>query len=199
MINLRQLFFEFQYRFSKPPWDSGVTPPEVTRFIESNSKRGRALDLGCGTGTNAIYLAQQGFQVVGVDFSAKAIATARAKAKHANLAIDFYVADVTRLEFLREPFDYVLDIGCFHGVDSTRRDEYVAHLARLTKPGSTFMLYAFSPRPTSERRHWLQVRNVGVTPEEIRQRVARDFVLDHIEQDADRGERVSAWYWFRHQ
>ncbi|MBI5303953.1 MAG: class I SAM-dependent methyltransferase [Chloroflexi bacterium] len=198
-MNIRQLFFEFQYRFSKPPWDSGITPPEVTGFVANHPTRGRALDLGCGTGTNAVYLARHGFQVVGVDFSTKAIATARAKARRANLAIDFHTADVTRLDFLREPFDYVLDIGCFHALDPARRDDYVAHLARLTRPGGVFMLYAFSPRPANEREHLLRLQNVGATPDEVRQRFARAFALERIEQGADRGERVSAWFWFKRQ
>jgi 2-polyprenyl-3-methyl-5-hydroxy-6-metoxy-1,4-benzoquinol methylase len=198
-MNLTQLFFEFQYRFRKPPWDSGITPPEVVRWIASHAQRGRALDLGCGTGTNAIYLAQQGFHVVGVDFANKAIATARAKAQRAGCAIEFHAADVTRLDFLRDSFDYVLDIGCYHGVDPARRDEYVAHLTRLTRPGSGFMLYAFSPRPALARRSLFALRAVGATPEEIRQRFARAFTLEHLEHGADFGERTSAWYWFTRQ
>ncbi len=116
-MNLRQLFFDFQYRFSKPLWDSGITPPEVVALIESGKITGRALDLGCGTGTNSIYLARHGLTVVGVDFSAKAIATARDKTRRAGVAVDFRSADVTRLDFLTEPYDLVLDIGCFHAID----------------------------------------------------------------------------------
>ena len=147
-MNLRQLFFDFQYRFSRPPWDSNITPPEVAAFAESNTTRGRALDLGCGTGTNSIYLAQHGFTVVGVDFSAKAIATARAKVKRANVTVEIHVADVTRLDSLRvrEPFDFILDIGCLHALDTTALPRYAEHLARLTRPNAVFMLYAFAPR-----------------------------------------------------
>ena len=198
---LRKLFFDFQYRFSKPPWDSGVTPPEVVAQIESRTIKGRALDLGCGTGTNSIYLAQHGFAVVGVDFSPKAIATARGKARRANANIDFRVADVTRLDSLgiSEPFDLVLDIGCFHAVDAEGRVRYASNLARLTRPGSLYMLYAFSPRPPGENGHLIQIRNVGVMPEQIQQLFTPAFALERVEKGADRGERVSAWYWFRRQ
>jgi cyclopropane fatty-acyl-phospholipid synthase-like methyltransferase len=196
---LKKLFFEFQYRFSKPPWDSGITPPEVVAQIESGTIKGRALDLGCGTGTNSIYLAQHGLTVVGVDFSPKAIATARDKARRANVQIDFHVADVTRLDFLSAPFDFVLDIGCFHAVDAQGRARYAANLARLTRPGSLYMLYAFSPRSPDERGHLLQMRSVGITEEQIRQLFTPSFALEHLERGADRGERVSAWYWFRRQ
>lgn len=198
-MNLRRLFFDLQYRFSRPPWDSGITPPEVVSFVESSPARGRALDLGCGTGTNSIYLAQHGFAVVGVDFSAKAIATARAKAKGANRAIDFHVADVTRLDFLREPFDFVLDIGCLHAIDAAGRTRYAENLARLTRAGSVFMLYAFSPRSENAPSHWLGLRNVGITPDEVRQLFAEHFALENLAPGAERGERASAWYWLRKQ
>ena len=197
---LRKLFFDLQYRFSKPPWDSGVTPPEVVALIEIEKiAPGRALDLGCGTGTNTIYLAQYGFTVVGIDFSPKAIATARDKARRANVNVEFHVADVTRLDFLHEPFDFVLDLGCFHTVDAEGRARYAANLARLTRAGSLFMLYAFSPRSADDPGHLIQIRNFGATPEQVQQTFARHFALERIEHGADRGDRVSAWYWFRRQ
>jgi SAM-dependent methyltransferase len=191
-----KLFFEFQYRFSKPPWDSGITPPEVVAFVANNPTRGRALDLGCGTGTNTIFLAQRGFTVIGVDFSAKAIAIARAKARRANLAIDFHVADVSRLDSLSDPFDFVLDIGCLHGVDLARRAQAIAHIARLTRPGGAFMLYAFSPRSAHESAHLLQIRNVGIAPDDVIAMCASHFALTRIEHGMNFGERASAWFWF---
>jgi SAM-dependent methyltransferase len=196
---LRKFFFDLQYRFSKPPWDSNVTPPEVVTFVEHTERRGRALDLGCGTGTNSMYLAQHGYHVVGVDFSAKAIATAREKSKRAGLGIAFHVADVTRLDMLdprAPPFDFILDIGCLHAIDDAGRARYAEHLAQLTHPGSVFMLYAFSPRPENERGHWLKFRNVGITPEQTRQLLTPHFALERIEHGNDRAERTSAWYWF---
>ncbi len=196
-MNLRKLFFDLQYRFSKPPWDSGITPPEVVGFVSQSQSRGRALDVGCGTGTNAIYLARNGFEVVGVDFSPKAIATARDKARRAGVTVNFQVADVTRLSFLREPFDFILDIGCFHALDDAGRARYAAEIARLARAGGVFLLYAFSPRPPEQRGHLILARNVGVTTEEVEQTFARDFALERLERGADRGERASAWFWWR--
>ncbi len=193
---LRQLFFEFQYRFARPPWDSGVTPPEVVAHVENTPARGRALDLGCGTGTNSIYLAQRGFAVVGVDFSSKAIATARAKARRANVAVEFRVADVTRLDALREPFDFVLDIGCLHAIDAAARPRYAEQLARLTRPGARYILYAFAPRPANAPRHLIAFRNVGIAAEEVQQLFAAHFVLERVDHGVDHNERASAWYWF---
>lgn len=192
-MNWLKYFFEFQYRFSKPRWDTGITPPEVVETIERGKVRlGRALDLGCGTGTNSIYLARAGFHVVGVDFSGNAIAAARAQARRENIAIDFLTGDVTRLDALgvNDPFDFILDIGCFHSVEPSRWRNYAAELSRLTRPGALFMLYAFSPRD-------LLWRKVGVTPGQVKQIFLENFSMERIAEGTDRGEFKSGWYWFR--
>ena len=115
---LNRLIYDLMYRLGKPVWDSGLTPPEVVKAIEREPTPGRALDLGCGTGTQSIHLAQHGWKVVGVDFSPKAIALAREKANRIGVNIDFRVADVSRLDGLIGPFDFALDVGCFHGLDA---------------------------------------------------------------------------------
>ena len=64
---MQQLWWNLVYRFGKTPWDTGITPPELRAVVESGQvPPGRALDLGCGTGTNVIYLARHGLEVVGV-------------------------------------------------------------------------------------------------------------------------------------
>lgn len=193
---LSKWFFEFMYRFSRPPWDTGISPPELVALVDSGAVQGRrALDLGCGTGTNAIYLARNGFSVVGVDFSSKAIAKARKKARQAGAEIEWHVADVTRLDFLLEPFDLVLDVGCFHGLNAEQRARYVNNLTRLTHPGSQYLLYAFSPK-TDGKSPMLSLRNPGLTSEQVRQEFAKDFELRRIEHGTNRGSRPSAWFWF---
>lgn len=142
---MRRLFFALTYWFSKPRWDTNITPPELISLIASGLKPGRALDLGCGTGTNVIYLTQHGWQTTGVDFVGKAIETAKHKAKAAGVAADFFQGDVTRLDFLSPSFDLVLDIGCFHSLPANRRPAYIAGLRRLLGPGGHFLCYAFKP------------------------------------------------------
>ncbi len=189
-INLLRWFFEYMYRFRQPPWDTGVTPPEVVSLVESGRvKPGRALDLGCGTGTNSIYLARHGFSVVGVDFASKAIEQARHKAEQEHLPVEFSRADVTRLDFLHDPFDLVLDIGCFHSLDPEGRSRYAAQLARLTGPGSRYMLYAFSP-------HDGRFRSVGIARQDVERCFGEWFDESRVEEGTDRGEVTSAWYWF---
>ncbi|MDK1118669.1 MAG: methyltransferase domain-containing protein [Anaerolineae bacterium] len=82
----RNLFFKLIYYF-KPPWDTGISPPELFDFIKNNPA-GAAIDLGCGTGTNLIRLAQAGWDVTGVDFVARAI-----KGRYEKLIMRMYKPD----------------------------------------------------------------------------------------------------------
>lgn len=193
---LRRVSFEIKYRLMRTPWDTGITPPEVVEAVAREEARGRALDLGCGTGTNSIYLAQHGLTVVGIDFSPKAIATARQKAKRAGVAVDFQIADVTQLDFLDPPFDYVLDLGCFHALDQPGQTRYARSLTRLTRPGSLFMLYAFGPRPTAPDERAARFGAAGVTEERVKALLAPSFQPIKIQVGTDRGNRRSVWYWF---
>jgi cyclopropane fatty-acyl-phospholipid synthase-like methyltransferase len=188
---LRRLVYGLWYYFH-PPWDTGITPPEVVEAIEAPNglPPGRALDLGCGTGTNSLYLARHGWQVVGVDFAAKAIRLARRKARQAGLTADFYVADVTRLDFLQPPFDLALDIGCFHSLTADARDHYLDGLRRLLRPGARWMLYAFGPR----RRG---AGTVGIASAEVQSLLQPDFRLLRVEGGCDPNGPAAAWYWLQ--
>ena len=94
-------WYEAMYRRGMTPWDSGVTPPEVVELIEGSSatQPGRALDLGCGTGTNVAYLARHGWEATGVESSQTAIAAAAEKIEGLEGA-RVLRGDVTRLEDL---------------------------------------------------------------------------------------------------
>ncbi len=132
--------FEWRYWRGNTPWDTNITPPEVMEFIAA-APPGKALDLGCGTGTNAITLARHGWQATGIDFAPKAIRSARRKAKQAGLTIDFHCADASDLGILPGPFDYVLDIGCLFTLKEPARTRYARELARLLRPQGDYMLY----------------------------------------------------------
>ena len=137
-----------------------MTPPELERFVASHPP-GRALDLGCGTGTNVVYLARHGWDAVGVDFVGRAIAKAWQRARDAAVACTFLVGDAKRLE-VAGPFDLALDMGCLHSIPIGGRAGYAAGLAKAVRSGGTFLLYAFAPggpavaRP---REMWREVRN----------------------------------------
>jgi cyclopropane fatty-acyl-phospholipid synthase-like methyltransferase len=138
---LRKILFTYWY-FRKPPWDTNQTPPEVLEFILNNPP-GRALDLGCGTGTNAITLAENDWRVVGVDFVGKAIHTAKRKAQAAGVAADFHIGDVTKLDGIEGSFDLILDIGCYHNLSPQGMAKYRENVYRLLGAQGKFMLYAF--------------------------------------------------------
>ena len=182
---MRRLFFTFYYWFTHPPWDTNITPPELVELIEKQKMpAGRALDLGCGTGTNVIYLAQHGWQATGVDFVGKAIATAERKAQAAGVNAQFYQGDVSKLEFLDPPFDLALDIGCFHSLTADRRPAYISGLARLLRPGGLFLCYAFKP----------EARMGGIAVDEMLKLFGGEFKSVKIEH----GEGMpSAWYTLR--
>ena len=184
---MRRLFFTFTYWFTRPRWDTNITPPELVELIDLQKlKPGRALDLGCGTGTNVIYLAQHGWQATGVDFVGKAIGTAKRKAKASGVAADFFQGDVTRLEFIKPPFDLVLDIGCFHSLPADRRPAYVAGLRRLLRPGGLFLSYAFKPEAPMG----------GIGVDEMLSLFGDGFTNVKVEH----GEGIpSAWYTFQRQ
>jgi SAM-dependent methyltransferase len=184
-------FFERAYRAGKTRWDTGIPPPELVEVIEGPDalEPGRALDLGCGTGTNVIYLVQHGWTAVGVDFSSLAIQSARRKSDWVSGAV-FVEGDVTRLSDLGVdgPFDLLLDIGCFHSVVPSRREVYVQEAARVARPGSLMMIFAFGPRlrlPGSRRTR----------EPEIRRRFGGAFELEGVRPGSH--PPGAAWFFLR--
>jgi cyclopropane fatty-acyl-phospholipid synthase-like methyltransferase len=184
---IHRLFFEVFY-FRRPPWDTCISPPELFSFIRSHPPA-RALDLGCGTGTNAITLAQHGWQVVGVDFVGRAIRAARHKARQAGVLVDFHTDDVTRLSGITSPFDLVLDIGCLHSLSSQQKAMYIDNLTRLLTLQGTFLLYTFiTADETAQDR--------GLTPGDLTQLASR-LRLVQRQDGTDRGDRASAWLTYQ--
>ena len=183
------LFWDVMYLFKKTPWDTGITPPEIVSMIESGKVPiGRALDLGCGTGTNAIYLAQHGFAVTGIDVSRRAIALAKRKTRSAQLTdrVRLERGDVTLMRrwVLGGSIDYAYDIGCFHNLKAEARQRYVSALSGVLKPGAIYMLYAFEPQPD----------RAGVALDEIAALFDPAYRLDGMRRGSDRNGRGSAWY-----
>ena len=177
---MRRLLFSVWYWLpGKRRWDTGVSPPELERFVGSHPP-GRALDLGCGTGTNGVYLARHGWEAVGVDFAGRAIAKARRRARDAGVSCAFLVGDVTRLA-VAGPFDLALDLGCLHSIPVGGRAGYAAGLGRVVRPGGTYLLYAFAPGGPA----------FGLTHEDVRATFADAFDVVSVEEG--RG-RPSAWY-----
>ncbi len=182
----RKLFYNFMY-LTNPPWDTGITPPELVSFVESYPP-GKALDLGCGTGTNAIYMAQKGWEVSGVDFVGRAIRTARRKARQAGVQVKFYLDDVTRLKGITGPFNLILDIGCFHNLQGREKITYIQNLERLLDTGGTFLIYGFIQTDLEQKD--------GLSKDDL-EAFSRFMQLEWRQDGTERGIRASAWLRYR--
>lgn len=183
---LRQLFYRLMY-FRQPPWDTGVSPPELLEFLESRAP-GRALDLGCGTGTNVITMAKRGWDVTGVDFVPRAISRARRKAYQAGVRADLLTGDVTRLERVEGTFDFALDIGCYHSLSRTGRRSYRENLYERLNPGGEYLLYGFLNTSGDPEE-------MGIGPPDLSAFEGR-FRLVTREDGSERSGRPSAWLHF---
>lgn len=186
------VIFRTMYRFGFTPWDSGVSPPELKRLVEGPDARppGKALDLGCGTGTNSIYMARHGWQATGVDFVPRAIRLARAKAEAAKATPRLIVGDVTRLDALDvgDGYTLALDQGCLHAIPEARRDAYAAGVAKATSAGADFLIFGFYRRLNFEA-------NVMLTQEQVDHLFSRDWELVRAwGGDNPRPEFPGRWY-----
>jgi cyclopropane fatty-acyl-phospholipid synthase-like methyltransferase len=185
---LRRLSFNFWY-YRQPPWDTGISPPELLEFIKSHAP-GRAIDLGCGTGTNLVTLARAGWKVTGVDFAAHAITLARRKLKQAGVQAELQVSDVTVLHGIHGPFDLAFDLGCFHGISTDGRTHYIEQLDRILAPGGYWLMYGSL---TSENEH----ASHGLTEAEIKSISSRLALRSRRDgSDTHRGW-ASAWFLFQ--
>jgi cyclopropane fatty-acyl-phospholipid synthase-like methyltransferase len=180
---LRKLWFDLAY-LRHPVWDTGVSPQELLDFIASHPP-GKALDMGCGTGTNVITLAEHGWQVTGVDFSARAIRYARQKARQHQVKVDLRVDDVTKLKSMDSKFDLILDMGCFHSLPAGRRQAYITNVDRLLADSGTFLLYTFINDSPA-------VAGPGVTTADL-QLISQNLRIVQRIDGSERGFRPSAW------
>ncbi len=137
---LRWLWFNWIY-FRQAPWDTRTSPPELTQYLDEHPP-GRALDLGCGTGTNLLTMASYGWQVTGVEYAWRAVLIARRRFRLARVRGVLIAGDVTRVKLPGVSFDLILDMGCYHGLTSASRGAYRSNLLRWLAPGGTFLLYA---------------------------------------------------------
>jgi 2-polyprenyl-3-methyl-5-hydroxy-6-metoxy-1,4-benzoquinol methylase len=163
--------FTTYYATSRPPWDIG----RPQRCFTAAGIGGRVLDLGCGTGDLAVWLAARGCAVTGVDFLAAPLAVARTKAAEQGVAVNFLQMDARAVATIPERFDAVTDCGLFHSFDDAGRAEYVSALERLLEPGARFFMLCVSelePGTHGPRR---------VTAAEIRAAFAAGWQIEALE------------------
>lgn len=183
-----------RYRTGDTPWETGQPSSELQRVVaEAGIRPCRTLELGCGTGASAVWLARNGFDVIAFDLSALAIDRARQRAKEAGVCVNFLVADVLKPpKELAGSFDFFFDRGCYHVV---RRDDvagYLETLRRCTRRGTLGLVLTGNAREPHDPGPPV------VSEEQIRAELGtlfdfvrlREFRFDQVEAD---GTRFLGW------
>jgi methyl halide transferase len=163
------------YREGTPPWDIGIPHAELPRVLdEYRLKPQTVLEIGCGTGCDAILMARRRFEVTAIDCSPIALERARLRAERENVLLRFVLVDM--FEFARSSgqFDLVYDCGVYHAVRQTQLDQYLDMLWRVTRPGSYFFCMAGAPKPTTD------TGPPQVTEDEIHNELGRLFEFIHL-------------------
>lgn len=134
-----------RYPLDELGWELGRPRPILVEHVNAGLlPKGRVLDTCCGAGTNPVYLAQNGFEVTGIDISLTAIGMAKEKAKQERVSIGLLNASFIDLAFKDGTFDCVFDMGCFHHVRVNERAKFVKGVHRVLREGGAYMLTCFS-------------------------------------------------------
>lgn len=183
-----------RYEQGDTPWETGQPSSELRRVnAEVPIKPCRAVELGCGTGASAVWLARQGFDVTALDLSPLAVERARRRADEAGVRLNCLVADVLDPPSeLTGPFGFFFDRGCYHVVRREGAAAYLETLRRLTRPGSLGLVLAGNAREPHDPGP------PTVTEEQMRTELSplfdivqlREFRFDQVEAD---GTRFLGW------
>ena len=156
------------------PWDMGEPPRELTELVNDGKlQTGKVLDIGCGTGTIAVFLASRGFKASGLDISRIAVKKAERKAARHDVTCRFYRLDFTdrkELESAGLPaFDLLIDNGCYHSLSANDRESYANSLLRVSHVGTGYLLWGFlrGSRPG--------FGPPGIERNEVEDRLSRNF------------------------
>lgn len=141
--------YRLMYRLGATPWEHEHIEQPLMDLVEGQDAlpAGRAVDIGCGTGRDAVYLAQHGWEVTGLDAVPKALEAARTRSRRAGVQVHWVHGDIgapSSLDLTRDQ-TLLVDLGCFHGLTSAQRQVAADTMTNLAAPGATLLLFAFSP------------------------------------------------------
>ncbi len=136
-----------RYLTGDTPWNTDRPTSHLLRAIDEHGiKPSRVLEVCCGTGTNAMYLASNGFDVTAVDISPTALARARQRAADAKLSVRFVEADIFQLPDLDEPFPFFVDVGGYHALRRIDEPRLIGIYDCLLAPGGLIFILAGNAR-----------------------------------------------------
>jgi len=170
----------YRYSFVPIPYDIGPRDELVGLVNSGRIRPCRALDLGCGTANNVIFLAQHGFEVTGVDFSPAAIEMGRRRARAAGVNITFIEDDLTKLQHLGSTFDLLVDYGTLDDLGPGQRDLYMQNVLPLTKRGGLFLLYCFEWKTRWWERLLSPLGSMAMEPGEAHRRFGDFFDIEQV-------------------
>jgi SAM-dependent methyltransferase len=174
--------YELVYRYSFVPISYDVGPrAELVSLVESGRIQPcRAIDLGSGTASNVIYLAQHGFEVTGVDYSPAAIKLGRGRAREAGVAVTFIEDDLTNLQQVNNTFDLLVDYGTLDDLNPSERDRYMKNVLPLTHKNSLFLLFCFEWKTRWWERLLTFIGTMAIEPGEAQRRFGEFFTIERI-------------------
>ena len=184
------------YASGQLPWDTGQPEPLLVEFITSHGVTpGSALEIGAGTGTNSIWMAERSFDVLGVDVAPLAVERAQAKMEGRALRCRFAAWDFLAAPPPGGPFQFVFDRGCFHVFDEPgEREQFAAQVAAVLEPGGLWLSLIGStegpPREIGPPRRSAREVTLAIEPAlEIVELRSAEF----------RGNNAKAWFCLSRQ
>jgi SAM-dependent methyltransferase len=165
--------FDKAYTSGRPPWNIDRPQPAFVKLAQTGRITGKVLDVGCGTGETALFLAQRALDVLGLDISSVAIAEAMKKAQERRVTVRFLVGSAMDLPNLEETFDTAIDSGLLHVLSDADRARFVVGLHTILRPGGYLHLLAFNEHAT-----WPGPRRL--TQVEIRTTFAQGWEVEAI-------------------
>lgn len=183
-------FYNLIYRFGAP-WELGVRT-ELRLLVEGGrlapEAGDTAIDLGCGTGANTVFLAEHGWDTVGVDFSAKATEKAEARARDAGLTnVRFVNGDLSAasIKGAEGPFDFLLDYGTLDDLQEPHRTRMAELITRIAAPGARFLMYCFYGRTEDLPRPLRSRLSASIEPGEMEQKFGADWDIEELKGMTD--------------
>lgn len=178
---VRRWTYDTMYRLGVAPYDSRRPCQQLVELIDSGRVAPcRALEIACGTGTNAMFLAERGFEVTAFDYSTQGIAVARARAAERGLEVDWRVDDATTMDRIEGEFGLIVDCGSLSDIGRARRKKAWAQMERRLAPGGRFFHWGFEHEPRWYAPWTLPFAGMSLRFDEIREQFGADWEIEEL-------------------